>query len=82
MPHPKAYSPEPGQMYQLFCRKDSREWEHCDYAKDRAEKKQMQAGYLMAYRGFELKTIMLPAKYWPKKTRTASIRNTQGKVVQ
>jgi hypothetical protein len=82
MANPKAYSPEPGQMYQLLCRKDSSEWEHCDYATDRAEKNQMRDGYRMAYRGFEFKTIMLPAKYWPKKTRTARVQNTQGKVVQ
>lgn len=80
MANPKAYSPETGQMYQIFCRKYSREWEHCDYAADKAEKKFLLGEYRLAYDGFEFKTIMLPAKCWPKsKKKVAAITdNVQG----
>lgn len=68
MSYPKEYCPEEGQKYQLFCRSVSRAWEHCDYAKDKAEKKFLLGEYALAYQGmgFEFKTILLPAKYWPK----------------
>jgi len=68
MAHPKAYSPEPGQMYQILCRQ-GREWDHCDYAKDKTEKNYLLGEYRLAYHGFEFKTILLPAKYWPKKNK-------------
>jgi len=39
MPFPKAYSPQDGYKYQIFCRQEGdRSWESCDYAKDTAEK--------------------------------------------
>lgn len=67
MTRPAAYDPEPGYCYQILCRHQSREWEHCDYAKDRAEKKYLVGEYRLAYgAGWEFKTIQLPAKYWPK----------------
>ncbi len=72
MSRPKAYDPQEGQRYQILCRNQqySREWEHCDYAKDRDEKRHLIANYSLAYgAGWEFKTIPLPAKYWPKVTR-------------
>lgn len=70
MSRPKAYSPEIGYKYQILCRNQSydRAFEHCDYAKDREEKNCLIANYAQAYGGgWEFKTILLPAKYWPKK---------------
>lgn len=74
MPQPKAYSPEPGQKFQILCRNlsISREWEHCDYATDYAEKIYLLTNYRNAYGpGWEFKTILLPAKYWPKKVKVS-----------
>lgn len=71
MAHPKAYSPETGYMYQILCR-NSREWEHCDYAVDRKDKKYLIGEYTMAYPGFELKSILLPAKYWPASVKAVA----------
>lgn len=67
MSRPKAYDPEEGYRYQILTRANgTREWEHCDYAKDRFEKSYLLGEYGMAYGwGFEFKTILLPAKYWP-----------------
>jgi len=71
MPMPKAYDPQEGYKFQILCRNQSyggREWEHCDYAVDRAERKHMLENYRLAYgAGWEFKTIWLPARYWPKK---------------
>jgi hypothetical protein len=65
---PKAYEPAEGYKYQLLCRNPQygREWEHCDYAKDRAERNHLLHNYRMAYgAGWEFKTIPLPRKYHP-----------------
>jgi len=70
MSMPKAYDPQDGQQYQIFCRNRqySREWEACDYAKDRTEKKHLIGEYSLAYgAGWEFKSVLLPAKYWPKR---------------
>lgn len=70
MSHPKAYSPEQGYKYQIICRHPSyngREYEHCDYATDRQDKNHLMSNYRLAYGpGYEFKSILLPAKYWPK----------------
>lgn len=67
MSHPKAYDPQEGYRYQILTRENgAHEWEHCDYAKDRLEKSYLIAEYDMAYHGgFQFKSILLPAKYWP-----------------
>lgn len=68
MSHPQAYDPEQGYRYQILCRNSaySRTYEHCDYAKDKAEKNHLINNYSTAYGGgWEFKTILLPAKYWP-----------------
>jgi hypothetical protein len=63
----KAYEPEQGYKYQIFCRNQQysgREWEHCDYAKDSQEKKYLIGEYRLAYGvGWEFKSILLPRKY-------------------
>lgn len=66
MSRPKAYEPEQGYKYQIFCREvGKREWEYCDYAKDRAEKDYLIREYVLAYQGgFEFKAMRLPMKYW------------------
>ena len=68
-PQPQAYDPQEGYKFQILCRNQaySRAWEHCDYAVDAADKKHLLENYRMGYGpGWEFKTIMLPAKYWPK----------------
>lgn len=69
MSRPKAYDPQQGYRYQLFCRfMADREWEHCDYATDRADRRHLLDNYRLAYGpGWSFKTILLPVKYWPKK---------------
>lgn len=70
MSRPKAYEPYPGQKFQLLCRNPEygREWEHCDYAADRAERKYLLAEYRLAYgAGWQFQSILLPAKFWPKR---------------
>lgn len=65
MAYPKAYDPQDGCKYQILCR-NTREWEHCDYAKDKKEKDYLLGEYGLAYGpSFEFKTILLPMKYWP-----------------
>lgn len=66
MSRPMAYDPQPGYRFQILCRNGSREWEHCDYAPDKAERKHLLENYRLAYGpGWEFRTILLPAKYWP-----------------
>ena len=65
MTYPKAYDPQQGYRYQILCRCLSREWEHCDYAKDNQESGYLVENYRGAYGpGWQFKSIMLPAKYW------------------
>ena len=68
MSYPKAYEPESGCKYQILCRNpqyNGREWEHCDYAKDKTEKGFLLGEYRLAYGGgYEFKVILLPRKYW------------------
>lgn len=67
MAKPKAYEPQSGYRFQILCRNQaySREWESCDYAKDRQERRQLLENYRQAYgAGWEFKTILLPAKFW------------------
>jgi hypothetical protein len=69
MAKPQAYEPTDGYKYQILCRNPSydRAYEHCDYAKDRQEKNYLIGEYAMAYGGgYQFKSILLPAKYWPK----------------
>ena len=71
---PKAYEPQDGYRSQILCRNQaySREWEHCDYAKDKQEKHYLLDNYRMAYgAGWEFKTILLPANYWPKREQVS-----------
>ena len=64
MSMPQAYDPQDGYKYQLLCRYQSRTWEHCDYAKDRAEKNHLLSNYRLAYGpGWEFKTILLKPLY-------------------
>ena len=70
MSRPKAYEPEHGYQFQLFCRCGSRTWEHCDYAKDRDELTYLLDEYRMGYGpGWGFKWECLPEKYWPKPTK-------------
>ena len=66
MAYPKAYEPEQGYMFQLLTRyAGEREYEHCDYAKDKAEKDYLLKEYRSAYgASFSFKVIPLPKKYW------------------
>lgn len=67
MSKPQAYNPEHGYKYQILCRnlQYSRSFEHCDYAKDHTERKQLINEYKLAYGvGWEFKSILLPQKYW------------------
>lgn len=67
MTKPIAYAPEPGQKYQLLCRRHTRTWAHCDYAANPAEKQSLLQDYRLAFGpDWEFKTILLPRKYWPK----------------
>lgn len=71
MAFPKAYDPQQGYRYQILCRNQQygREWEHCDYAKDRQEKSRLIGEYRLAYgAGWEFKSIMLPVKFWNAET--------------
>lgn len=70
MTKPKAYDPQEGYRYQIFCRncEYSRAWDHCDYAKDRDEKDYLIGEYKIAYGpGWEFKYEFLPTKFWPKR---------------
>jgi hypothetical protein len=65
---PKAYDPQQGYRFQILCRNlsYSREWEHCDYAAERQERRHLLDNYRQAYgAGWEFRTILLPAKFWP-----------------
>lgn len=76
MSKPKAYRPEYGFQYQILCRNQeySREWEHCDYASDRADKNHLLENYRQAYGfGWEFKTVILPMRYWPVNRRQHAI---------
>lgn len=67
MTQPQAYDPQQGYQYHILCRNQSydRIWEHCDYAKDRTEKRYLVEEYRLAYgSGWEFKSIMQPSKYW------------------
>lgn len=67
MSNPKAYEPQQGYKYQILTRNQSisREWESCDYAKDKTEKNYLVNEYRLSYgAGWEFKVITLPAKYW------------------
>jgi hypothetical protein len=71
MSRPKAYEPADGYKFQIFTRnlKYGRAWEHCDYGTDRADKNYLIGEYRTAYgAGWEFKSILLPRKYWPKRT--------------
>jgi hypothetical protein len=66
---PKVYKPQDGQKYQILCRNQryGRQWEHCDYAKDRLERDYLSGEYRMAYgAGWEFKAVLMPASCWPK----------------
>jgi hypothetical protein len=65
---PKAYDPEYGYMYQILVMfNTSREYEHCDYAKDKQEKNYLLGEYKLAWHSSNptFKVIILPQKYWP-----------------
>lgn len=66
MSRPKAYDPQKGCRYQILVMcPGEREYEHCDYAKDRQERNYLTKEYKMAYGpGFRFKSILLPQKYW------------------
>jgi hypothetical protein len=66
MGYPKAYEPQQGYKYQILVKTPyDRAYEHCDYAKDRAELKHLTGEYRLAYgAGYSFKSILLPQKYW------------------
>lgn len=68
MSRPLAYSPEQGYKYQILVKTPyDRAYEHCDYAKDKAELKDLLSNYRISHGiGFYFKTITLPKKYWNK----------------
>ncbi len=71
MTKPKCLDVNPltlyGNRYAILGRYNSREWEIIDYAASRIERTQLIAEYRMAFgSGWELKTVQLPKKYWPK----------------
>lgn len=68
MSQPQAYAPEQGYKYQILVKCPSeRSYEHCDYAVNKEDKEHLLTEYRMAYgAGFQLKTILLPEKYWSK----------------
>ena len=44
---------------------NGKEWEYCNYAKDKNTKDKLINEYKIAYRaGWEFKSILLPKKYW------------------
>lgn len=70
MTKPKAYDPQEGYQFQIFCRNQQYggAWEHCDYAVDRADKDHLTGEYKIAYGpGWEFKHEFLPMKFWPKR---------------
>lgn len=74
MARPQAYDPQEGYKYQIFCRHQSRIWDHCDHAKDRKDKDYLIGEYRLAYGpGWEFKYIILPRKYWPKPERIQNL---------
>lgn len=71
MAHPKAYDPQHGYQFQILCMNPAydREYEHCDYAKDRADLKHLMDNYRKAYpAGYQFKKILLPRKFWAEGT--------------
>jgi hypothetical protein len=67
MTYPRAYEPVHGQKYQILCKAPNEgEYEHLDYAVDKAEKDFLLKEYDMAYYRFRytFKVITLPKKYW------------------
>jgi len=69
MARPQAYDPVDGYKFQILTRNPAygRSWEHCDYATDASDRNHLLTNYRLAYgAGWEFKTILLPAKYWPK----------------
>ena len=67
MTYPQAYEPIDGYRFQILVRfRNQRAFEHCDYAKDTAEKEYLLGEYRLAYGyGCEFKVCELPRKYWP-----------------
>lgn len=70
MSRPLAYDPQQGYMYQILVRnvEYDRQYDHLDYAVDRADRKMLMENYRLVYRGqgAEFKIITLPKKYWSK----------------
>jgi hypothetical protein len=66
MSKPKAYAPEQGYKYQIFCKYvGDKELEHCDYATSRDELKYLIKNYKEAYGSdFSFTWHLLPKKYW------------------
>lgn len=66
MAMPKAYDPQQGYMYQfLYLGPGEREYDHLDYATDKADKRYLLGEYSLmpAYIG-RIRVITLPRKYW------------------
>lgn len=72
MAKPKAYDPQQDYKWQILCRNQAysgNEWEHCDYATDNSDRRHLLENYRLAYgAGWEFKSILLPRKYWPKRS--------------
>ncbi len=66
MAKPKAYDPQQGYQYQIFCKSPyERELEHCDYAVNRTDLKYLIDNYKHAYGAeFSFRWTLLPKKYW------------------
>ncbi len=66
MTMPKAYEPQHGYRYQILSMyKDSREYDHLDYAVDREDLRHLLGEYRLGMKfDYKFKTILLPKKYW------------------
>lgn len=70
MARPKEYAPQAGYKFQIFTRNPQygKAWEHCDYAKDAAEKGYLIGEYRLAYgAGWEFMSLQLPRECWAEK---------------
>lgn len=69
MTQPQAVERAEGYRYQILTRhaQHAPQWEHCDYAADRADLRHLLTNYQLAYgNGWQFKTFQQPRKFWPK----------------
>jgi hypothetical protein len=70
MTMPKAYEPIQGQRYQILVKcPGEREYEHLDYAKDKAERDHLVKEYSLVFgRDYYFNVRVFPRKYWKEVT--------------